>query len=103
MQNGQLENEEGTQDNVVKDEEEPLSLTPNDIICGFQYPIDQRNDMASESLLKATAEMLIKSTIYPASFDRWKLKLEHTVKAWPPVGDSLTNLAEMLIHWVSWI
>lgn len=106
MQNGQLDDEvEATETSVIRnedafDEEEPLSLTPNDIIGGFDHPIDQKDNMEGEMLLKATAEMLIKSTIYPASFDRWKQRLERTINAWPPKIDSLTNLAEMLIYWV---
>ena len=107
MQNGELE-ERGTAgstagqaDADIVREDEALSLKPNDIIHGFRYAVDQTGDVASESLLKAAAEMLIKATIYPASFERWKLKLENTVKAWPPIPDSLSNLAEMLIHWVS--
>ena len=105
MQNGQLgEEDEATAGINGADlaEEEPLSLTPKDIISNFDPPISQENDVASESLLKAAAEMLIKSTIYPASFERWKLKLENTVTAWTPTDDSLTNLAEMLIYWVSY-
>ena len=105
MQNGQLGEEDEATAGVNGDglaEEEPLSLTPKDIISSFNPPINQENDVASESLLKAAAEMLIKSTIYPASFERWKLKLENTVTAWTPTDDSLTNLAEMLIYWVSY-
>ena len=84
-------------------EEEIPSLKPNDILHGFQHAADQKDDdVGSETLLKVTAEMLIKATLYPASFDRLKLKLENTVKAWPPTDETLTNLAEMLIHWVSW-
>ena len=83
------------------DEEEPLSLTPGDIISGFERPVKQTGDVGSESLLKATAEVLIKATMYPGSFDRGKMKLEHTVNAWTPTEGILANLAEMLIHWVN--
>lgn len=104
MQNGRLDDKKETESSVnegVFDEEELLALTPNDIINEVKYPCDDmKTDVGGESLLKAAAEMLIKSTIYPASFDRWKLRLEHTVKAWAPEINSLTNLAEMLIHWV---
>jgi hypothetical protein len=102
MQNGQLDEDEEGSPGINGDgfgEEDPLSLTPKDIISKFEPPVSQENDVASESLLKAAAEMLIKSTIYPASFERWKLKLENTVSAWAPTDDSLTNLAEMLIYW----
>ena len=107
MQNGQLDDKKETESGAIEnegvfDEEELLALTPHDIINGLDYPcLDMKAEVGGESLLKATAEMLIKSTIYPASFDRWKLRLEHTVKAWPPEINSLANLAEMLIHWVS--
>ena len=105
MPTGQLDDKQETESGVITnegvfDEEKLLALTPNDIINGVDYPCpDMKTDIGGESLLKATAEMLIKSTINPASFDHWKLRLEQIVKAWPPEIDSLTNLAEMLIHW----
>jgi hypothetical protein len=108
MQNGQLEegedNENPIQSTVPIDdeefnEEEPLLLTPRDVLSGFKCPVKQDGDVASESLLKATAEVLIKTTMYPGSFERGGMKLEHTVNAWTPTEDTLTNLAEMLIHW----
>ena len=107
MQNGQMSDDiEDPVPSVAPNakslnEEEPPSLKPNDIISGCKYPFDQTSDMANESVLKAAADMLIKLTIYPGSFERGKVKLENTVKAWLPTDETLANLAEMLVHWVS--
>ena len=114
MQNGQLHIDDRempiptrtTDTSVVVDdtnEGEPPTLTSAEIISGFECPIQQRSDAASEPLLKATADVLIKDVMYPGSFDRGKMKLEHTVKAWTPTEDTLVNLAEMLVHWVCYI
>ena len=109
MQNGAPDDEEDSHQAAVVppvekeedfDEEEHLLLTSKDILAGVEFPVDQTEDMASDPTLKVTADVLIKMTIYPGSFDRGKMTLEHTVKAWLPTKGTLTNLAEMLIHWV---
>ena len=109
MQNGQLDDEE-EDDQIhgvtppVEDEDgnegEPLLLTPKDILSGVKFPVEQSNDVASGSVLKAAAEVLIKTTMYPGSFEWGATKLENSVKSWQPTDDTLSNLAEMLIHWV---
>lgn len=107
MQNGQISDDSEepipsvvSTNQMVSAEEEPPLLKPNDIISGFKAPFDKTNDTA---ILKAAAEILIKLTIYPGSFERSQMKLENTVKAWPPTDETLANLAEMLIHWVSFV
>ena len=111
MQNGKLGEEEEEDENPIEsappppevevfNEDELLLLTPNDILAGVQFPVDLSEDVANESILKAAAEVLIKMTVYPGSFERGKVRLEHTVNAWTPTESTLSNLAEMLIHWV---
>ena len=110
MQNGQLDDEEediprGATPPVVECEDdnegEPLLLTPEDILLGVNFPVEQQGGGANESILKAAAEVLIKTTLYPGYFDRGATKLENTVKAGLPTDGTLSNLAEMLVHWVS--
>jgi hypothetical protein len=107
IQNGRLDDEEedvprgatppveGGDDN----DGEPLLLTPKDILSGVKFPVEQQGDIANDSILKAAAEVLIKTTLYPGSFDRGATKLENSVKSWLPTDATLSNLAEMLIHW----
>ena len=103
LPNGDLETKVGSNNGFgfVANMEEVPSLKPKDILHGFVSVVNQRDDVESESVLKVTAVVLIKATLYPASFDRQKVRLENTIKAWKPSEDTLLNLAEMLIYWVS--
>ena len=101
MQNGDPDLTEKFEDAGFLPDDEIPTLNAVDIIRGFDKVtrLDQ-DDVGSDMLLKAAADMLLKATIYPATFERLRLKLETTVKAWPPSVDVLKNLAEMIIHWV---
>ena len=111
MQNGQLDDEEDEdplrstappREDDESNEGEPLLFTPKDILSGVTLPVEQgEEDVSSAPVLKAAAEVLIKTTLYPGSFDRGTTKLENTVNAWLPTEGTLANLAEILIHWVS--
>ncbi len=85
-------------------EEELQVLKVDDILRGFEMVSrPSRDDDGGEMVLTSSAEMLLKGTMYPASYDRLKKRLQTTIKAWPPSRATLTNLAEMLVHWVSWL
>ena len=74
------------------------------IVRGFERaaPTDQM-DSGSDPVLKAAAEMLLKVSYYPGSFDELGKNFQATLSSWTPSEDILTNLAEMLVHWVSLI
>lgn len=98
MQNGDPSLAEQFEDVDFQLEEELQTLKASDIVQGFER-ISEVTDDGSQIVLNAGAEMLLKSTLYPASYERQRLKLETTLKAWPPSEDTLHNLTEMIIHW----
>ena len=105
MQNGEpnlLEEIEEKDFGFKTEDEVVTTLKPQDILQGFdKVSMPAKGDEGSPALLRATAEMLIKTTLYPASFERQRLKLETTIRAWPPSEETLNNVAEMIVHWVS--
>lgn len=80
------------------DEDLPV-LKVEDLLRGFQQ-VTKLTDDGGEMLLNSAANMLLKATMYPASYDRLKKRLQTTIHAWPPSQATLANLAEMLVHWV---
>lgn len=84
--------------------EEELSgyLDVKMIMRGFERaaPTEQK-DSSSEPILKGAAEMLLKVFLYPGSFDELGEKFQDTLNSWEPSENTLINLAEMLVHWVS--
>lgn len=73
-----------------------------DIMHGFERaaPTDT-GDASSEPVLKAIAEMLLKVFYYPASFDEIGKRTKVTLSNWPPSENTLINVVEMLVYWVS--
>lgn len=88
--------------NLIPQEEEVPVLEPQDIVEGFEKveKVSAEEQEGYDQLLKATAEMLLKATMYPGSFDRLKLNISTAIQKWPPTASTLTNLGEMIIHWV---
>ena len=88
--------------NLIPQEEEVPILEPQDIVEKFERVAEVKTEdqEGCDQLLKATAEMLLKATMYPGSFDRLKLNIITTLGKWPPVDATLLNLAEMIIYWV---
>lgn len=84
------------------DEDVDGYLSANDIMRGYEKaaPTDMR-DSSDGSVLKSAAEMLWKVFYYPGSFEDMARKFENTLKMTDPSENTMTNLAEMLIHWVS--
>lgn len=84
------------------DEEEDVGgyLSAKDIMEGFESAAPTSPDDASNKpVLQGAAEMLLKMYNYPGSFDDIKRNFKATLSNWIPSEDTLTNLAEMLIHW----
>ena len=88
--------------NLIPQEEELPVLEPQDIVGGFEKVVEvsAEDQEGYDQLLMATAEMLLKATMYPGSFERLKLNITTTVQKWPPAESTLKNLGEMIIHWV---
>ena len=72
------------------------------ILRGFERaaPTDQK-DPSSDPILKGAAEMLSKVFYYPGSFEDLGQNFQATLSNWEPSEDTLINLAEMLVYWVS--
>ena len=108
MQNGDIgmspDDLEGQEEikNLIPQEEEIPVLEPLDIVRGFMRvaDVEAEEQEGCDELLKTAAEMLLKATMYPGSFDRLKLNIATAVRKWPPVKATLVNLAEMIIYWV---
>lgn len=108
MQNGEMgmgTDELDDQDeikNLIPQEEEPPILEPQDIVGRFEKvaEVQAEDQEGHDALLTTTAEMLLKATMYPGSFERLKLNISTTVEKWPPTDATLQNLAEMIIYWV---
>ncbi len=98
MQNGDLEPLERGDGQAPIGEEGVALLETVDILNGFERVHPE--DTSGEPLLMASAEMLVKATVYPGSYDRLLLNLDTAIKPKPSEA-SLTNLAEMIVHWVS--
>ena len=108
MQNGdmgmgpdELDDQEEIKNLIPQEEEIPI-LEPQDIVEGFEKveKVSAEDQEGYDQLLKATAEMLLKATMYPGSFDRLKLNISTAIQKWPPTESTLKNLGEMIIHWV---
>ena len=86
---------------IPSDDELPV-LETQDIVSRFTRIADvkESDQEGCDQLLKTTAEMLLKATMYPGSFDRLKLNIATTIEKWPPADSTLHNLAEMIIYWV---
>ena len=111
MQNGdmgmgpdELDDQEEIKNLIPQEEEIPV-LEPQDIVEGFEKleKVSAEDQEGYDQLLKATAEMLLKATMYPGSFDRLKLNISTVIQKWPPTESTLKNLGEMIIHWVGFI
>ena len=82
--------------------EEEEFLEPKDIVRGFERAAPtESGDYSSVPIMKAGAEILLKMYYYPGSFNELGSKFQEALKLWTPSDSTLTNLAEMLIHWVS--
>ena len=88
--------------NLIPQEEEVPVFEPQDIVGRFERVVEvgAEDQEGYDHLLTTTAEMLLKATMYPGSFDRLKLNIVTSVEKYPPVDATLQNLAEMIIHWV---
>ena len=85
------------------EEEEPV-LQPQDIMDGFERVVTEGGKEGSDRnspLLKLVADVLIKGTLYPGSFEKHVMKIEESIQQSPPSQETLQNLAEMIVHWVS--
>lgn len=85
------------------EEEEPV-LQPQDIMDGFERVVAEGGKEGSDRnspLLKLVADVLIKGTLYPGSFEKHVMKIEESIQQSPPSQETLQNLAEMIVHWVS--
>lgn len=76
-------------------------LTVKDILGYEKASPTGADDASGEPVLKGAAEMLLKVYNYPGSFDEIGKKFQNTISNWVPSKDTLTNLAEMLVYWVS--
>ena len=108
MQNGdtgmgpdELDDQEEIKNLIPQEEEIPI-LEPRDIVEGFEKieQVSAEDQEGYDQLLMATAEMLLKATMYPGSFDRLRLNISTAMQRWPPTVSTLKNLGEMIIHWV---
>jgi hypothetical protein len=88
--------------NLIPQEDEIPILEPRDVVEGFEKveKVSAEDQEGYDQLLMATAEMLLKATMYPGSFDRLKLNISAAMQKWPPTESTLKNLGEMIIHWV---
>ena len=75
-------------------------LEPQSIIDGFERVVVQKEGEDGSLLLKLVADILIKATMYPGSFESHKTKIEEAINKLPPNEDTMRNLAEMIVHWV---
>ena len=76
-------------------------LEPQSIVDGFERVVVQKEGEDGNLLLKLVAEILIKATMYPGSFESHKTKIEEAIKKLSPNHDTMRNLSEMIVHWVS--
>ena len=83
------------------DEDDGEYLSVKDLLRYEKAAPTAANDVSSEPVLKGAAEMLIKVFNYPGSFDEIGQMFKITLTNWPPTEPTLTNLAEMLVYWVS--
>jgi len=82
------------------EEEEPV-LQPQDIMDGFERVVAEDGKEGSDRnspLLKLVADVLIKGTLYPGSFEKHVMKIEESIQQSPPSQETLQNLAEMIVH-----
>ena len=76
-------------------------MEPQSIVDGFERVVVQKEGEDGNLLLKLVAEILIKATMYPGSFESHKTKIEEAIKKLSPNQDTMRNLSEMIVHWVS--
>ena len=69
-----------------------------DILRGFQQAAAEN---VSSEILEAGAEILLKVYSYPGSFQEIGMKFQDVLSKNALSKDTITNLAEMFIHWVS--
>ena len=105
MQNGNLNLQESVDDLDVDllqlDAEVAVPfLEPQSIVDGFERVVVQKEGEDGSLLLKLVADILIKATMYPGSFESHKTKIEEAINKLPPNEDTMRNLAEMIVHWV---
>ena len=88
--------------NLIPQEEEIPILKAQDIVEKFERvaKVSAEDQEGCEQLMKVTADMLLKATMYPGSFNQLKLNIASTIGKWPPISATLQNLAEMIIYWV---
>lgn len=98
---GELDDQEEIKNLIPQEEAIPI-LEPQDIVEGFEKveKVSAEEQEGYDQLMKAAAEMLLKATMYPGSFDRLKLNITTAIQKWPPTESTLKNLGEMMIHWV---
>jgi len=72
------------------------------ILRGFERaaPISSE-DVSGNAVLEAGAEILLKVCAYPGSFQEIGVKFQEVLNSNKPSKDTITNLAEMFIYWVS--
>lgn len=87
-----LQKDVGTTELAMQD---PKYLTE-----GFYKPASVlESDVGYENLLEYCAEILVKATLYPDSFENRKQILQTMMSSRQLSEGAYTNLAEMLIHW----
>ena len=88
--------------NLIPQEEELPILEPQDIVKGFEKVevVSGEDQEGYDHLMMAAAEMLLKATMYPGSFERLKVNISTVIQKWPPADSTLKNLGEMIIYWV---
>lgn len=89
----------GSFDEEELDQRDYLSV--KDIMQAYEKAAPTRtDDLGSEPVLKGAAEMLLKASYYPGSFDEIGKNFQATLSNWLPSDSTLVNLAEMLVYWV---
>lgn len=83
------------------DEVDDEYLSAKDLLRYEKAAPTAAEDVGSDPVLKGAAEMLIKVFNYPGSFDEIGKMFKMTLTNWPPTESTLTNLAELLVYWVS--
>ncbi len=90
----------------VLEEEGSMSgyLDSKDIMQRFERAAPtESTDTTSKIILQEAAEMLLKVYNYPGSFDEIGKTFQFTLNTKSPTDDTLINLAEMLVYWVSYL
>ncbi len=80
-------------------ESPPEQVQVEAILSGFE-PVAPVKDLAMQPIMKSAAQMLVKGTLYVASFDTLKEKVLTTLCTFTPSKAVFDNLAEMFVYWV---